>query len=482
MDHDAPDQQLGQGAGAADPAAAANAAAAAAAPGGAQQAPNPPPAATNVAAVAAGAQPPAQREVVAALAMLPPHQRNVLLAALAAAEQTGQQVNPQNAQASLGGAQAGANNAPASLTGTGRSDGAGPSSGAGPSQSSGLRYGDLLQAQATSSGAGNALPAPAAPQPAAAQPAAVPPALPVALPYPVGVAPRALPKPDKWSGTTDGMRGMIWLAAYEAYCRSCGWDPASVLTAFLSGRALEWWYSLQSTAPAGAPLTWATVQAEFLSYFDPQRRTLQSEALHQLMSHKCTMAQHTTIKAYEREFKRLLREAGPVAAHVQVAWFIAGLTSDMKRHCATQPSGQEWQALDALIQFALGVETRNEMADAHLASTSSKRPRLSAATTFASKQAPNKARNASKPKGQPSKPQGTEKAKGIPGRLKGLWAATHKLGWKSEAGVPYTREVWLGVIKAGKCVICHKPKGTGPGQCSGHPRNDTGHGGAPAVA
>ena len=45
-----------------------------------------------------------------------------------------------------------------------------------------------------------------------------------------------LPLPEKWAGTPgkDGTRGSVWLALYEAYCAYHGWEPASLLTNFLT--------------------------------------------------------------------------------------------------------------------------------------------------------------------------------------------------------------------------------------------------------
>lgn len=454
MEHDA-GQQPGQGAGGGGPPPAADV------PVGAGAAPGPQPAGVGGADLPVLDLPP---DVAAALAAMAPPLRDALVRQIAAAgaQQATRHLAQVRQNAQMAQAQAGIN--VGNPRGTG---GAGPS-GAGPSSA--------RQQQA---------PGPA--QPSATNPGNVP-ALapvfgPVALPFPAGVAPKALPKPEKWSGAAGGMRGVVWLASYEAYCYFCAWDPAAALTAFLTGKAMEWWYSLQASAPPTQPLTWPAVRTEFLSYFDPQRRTMQSEALHQLMIHKCTMAQHPTVKVYEQEFKRLVREAGPVSAHVQIAWFVAGLTTDMKRQCATQPNGSEWQSLDALIQFALGVETRNEIADAPLAAPA-KRPRLSAASMPASKQG--RAKSSPTPKGQPSKPKGTQKAKkgdgdSIPGRLKGLWAATQKRGWKDEGNIPYTEERWLAVVRGGKCVICRRPRGVGPDCCPGHPRPG-GNGGGNAAA
>ena len=175
-----------------------------------------------------------------------------------------------------------------------------------------------------------------------------------------------------------------------------------------------------------------------------------------------------------------------MSAHEQVAWFINGCTPEMKRQCATQPDGSEWQTLDALAQFAIGVETRNEVAAAYPTPTpASKRPRLAAASMPASyaKQGRGNRATQSKAKGTPDKPKGTQKAKSkggntVPGRLKGLWAATQKNGWSDEDGHPYTEASWLATVRGGKCVICHKPRNA----CLGHARPaGGGAGGAAAI-
>jgi hypothetical protein len=283
------------------------------------------------------------------------------------------------------------------------------------------------------------------------------------------------------------MRGSVWLASFEGYCGFCGWNPAAALTAFLNGKAMEWWYSLQAATPPTQPLAWATVKAEFLSYFDPQRRTLQSEARAQLMTHQCTMVQFPSVKQYEQEFRKLCREVGGMSASEQIAWFIHGCTPEMKRQCATQPDGTEWRNFDALVQFAIGVETRNEVADAHSTPAPAKRPRLAAASVPSSvpaKQGKGGRSSSTKPKGRPSRPQGTQKkatrGTDIPGRLKGLWAATQKNGWSDEGNRPYTEQRWLEVVRDGRCVICHKRRGVGPDCCAGH-NKPSGSGGGAAV-
>lgn len=298
----------------------------------------------------------------------------------------------------------------------------------------------------------------------------------VVLPFPGGnSASQGMPKLEKWTGDGVGVRGSIWLATYEGYCGSRGWDPAHALTAFVSGKALEWWYSLQANATA--PLTWAVVRAEFLSYFDPQRRTMQTEARAKLMAHECTMVQFPTVKCYEQEFRRLCREVGGMTAHEQVAWFIHGCTPALKRQCATRPDGSEWTDLNALVQFAIGVETRNEVAAAPT-HTSAKRPRLAAAASSQEKGFGKQPVQAAGGRASASKSQGTRKVQGqkgkskddsIPGRLQRLWGAAKHNSWP-EGGPPYSKERFMEVIRSGGCVVCAKPKGTGPGTCPGHVR------------
>ena len=278
-----------------------------------------------------------------------------------------------------------------------------------------------------------------------------------------------LPSPDKWSGNPDKgkqMRGKVWIALFLSYCMHYSFDPVFTLAAFLTGPALDWWYSLtEHYARLSAVITWHMVQQEFLSYFDPQRRTEPVEARAQLMSHKRTMTHYPTVKQYEQEFKRLVRACADLSLTDQLCWFISGLTPALKLAAATQPDGTEWNNLDALITFALGVETRIDIANASTVHTT-KKPRLSAATAV--------------PQARKANPSGSSRAKAlkggvakhsqvpseIKGGLRGLWLATQAQHWTDPDGKPYTVASWLKhVTKDRKCLVCHKPLGTDPGQC-----------------
>lgn len=296
-----------------------------------------------------------------------------------------------------------------------------------------------------------------------------------------------LPPPEKWTGEAYDVRNNaaprpeVWLTMYNHYCQQCNLNPLNTFTCFVAGSALDWWLDLcshYSTSGGFHPsFTWDMVMYEFNMYYGSMNITPSSEARQNLFGLKCTMSQYPSVHLYEREFRRLVRTCGDLSVPTQICWFLKGLTPDLRRACATQPSGVEWLDLDSLLTFAKGVEKREAAAHASAGpSTSTKKSHLSlaAATTqgSGSKQKPRHKKQ--KEKVQPAKgPVGVKKHTRYPWGRKiiGLYHAAKHAKYLDPEQKEYTIESFDKVFSAGQCIRCHKvrpQKGVqpAPGECT----------------
>jgi hypothetical protein len=289
-----------------------------------------------------------------------------------------------------------------------------------------------------------------------------------------------LPAPEKWAGTvavTDNNNstlnnsGKVWLAGFESYCAWYQMTPLDTLQYFLKDKALEWLYGVHRYASiTGMALTWQAVRYEFLRQYTPaDRRAPASVARTKLQNHECTMTQFPTVSQYDNAFRILLREIHDMSHADQIHWFLSGLSPTYKRHCATQPDGTDWTDLLALIQFALGVEARENAATVH---HSFKRLNYTSTTASATQQDrnPKQARRGNGGPSAPKQPKDDSAPREpippeVPPPMRSLWLATKGQKWKDPDGKEYTGPSWRALIDAKRCVQCHKAR---PGECTGH--------------
>jgi hypothetical protein len=295
-----------------------------------------------------------------------------------------------------------------------------------------------------------------------------------------------LPAPDKWAGTvsvTDhnnkdlAITGRVWLSAYESYCAYYNMSALDSLQYFVKDRALEWLWGVHHYAgTANVLLDWQTLRFEFLRQYTPaDRRTPASVARTKLQNHECTMTQYPTVSQYDSAFRILLREVHDMSHADQIHWFIAGLSPAFKRQCATRPDGTDWQDLMTLIQFALGVEARENAASA--TNPSSQFKRLNFASAAATSQQGSPTKKSRRNGGVTAAPQQAKRdadyqprppPKEVQPAMRPLWLASEWNRWTDPDGKPYTGSSWQALLDQRRCVQCHRPRGTEAGQCKGH--------------
>ena len=190
-------------------------------------------------------------------------------------------------------------------------------------------------------------------------------------------------------------------------------------------------------------LTLDVLHREFLAFYDPQFRNEAREARESLFRKECTMAQYPTVKQYEQEFKLLVRTAKDLSVTDQISWFIEGLSSSLKSKCVVDHQGKDWQSLDALIEFAIGAELRE-----HAAASVNRAPKIAAVRTAVSQKS-RPPRRAHQVDG------GVSKKRDIPPKLRRLWAACKKGGWKYE-GRPHTVDTFFKCLEDKKCLQCQQ--------------------------
>ena len=182
------------------------------------------------------------------------------------------------------------------------------------------------------------------------------------------------------------------------------------------------------------------------------------------------MAHLQTVSQYENAFRVLVRECSDMSVPDQIVWFLDGLNTKYKRMCATRQDGTDWPDLASLVTFALGCEARENAANPYVAPpAAAKKARLaafSAATTQDPTRPSKKPRFGENDAGVGAVPQKVPHE--IPGRLRGLWMASQFQGFKDRYGRPYTPATFMEVCQSSGCVQCHKKRGSGEGECSGH--------------
>lgn len=223
----------------------------------------------------------------------------------------------------------------------------------------------------------------------------------------------------------------------------------------------------------GQHLTWSQIRDEFLGYYDPQRRSESRMARHALLAGECTLVKYGSVKRYEQEYRRLVRECRDLSVTDQIIWFVHGFTPEYKKQIATKPDGTEWEDLNSLVNFALGIETRLEIANQSIAEAPfAKKSKLAALTTYPGTPRPTaQGRGAwNAPKGGVSKASngGGQSSQGaipdwVPHRAINLYKFARRTGARAPNGKLYadTPEEFLDVCgdknRPQKCLFCKGP-------------------------
>jgi hypothetical protein len=127
----------------------------------------------------------------------------------------------------------------------------------------------------------------------------------------------------------------------------------SVLPVVLMGRALAWWYEQMR-----AGVVWASLDAFAEAYraqFCRQVRFKKQDARMQLRNGEIRQGDRD-VQSYTLRFKRAIQLAGDMSLTDQIFWFLDGLRPELLDKCATDTQGRPWTSLDALIEYAFGVE------------------------------------------------------------------------------------------------------------------------------
>ena len=240
------------------------------------------------------------------------------------------------------------------------------------------------------------------------------------------------------------------------------WNFLQVFPFFLDGRPSEWYANLLAHRErANLPLSKSDLVAEFLDFYDPKYRDEAREAREKLGNDGCTMAQYSSVKEYEMEFKFLVRLANTWSVEDQILWFLRGLSPELREMCTVDANGSDWEMLHALICYALGAEKKLL---ARHASTKPPTKAYSVPITPQMGKRPlvpkggNPAKKAKSSGGASGSNTGAGGSKKDGPVHPSLWKVCQANGWKCN-GVPYTVESFNDAFTRRNCLHCARHMG-----------------------
>jgi uncharacterized membrane protein YgcG len=125
---------------------------------------------------------------------------------------------------------------------------------------------------------------------------------------------------------------------------------------------------IKSHANTNDALTLPALRAAFLLQYNDVRRHTEQEVRDRLFAGEHYMKSGERVGEYTQRFRDIIRDAPSMTQIEMITWYVHGLPQAMRKWCATDASGRDWERLDDLIKFALGQEVRSRIASLKTAS------------------------------------------------------------------------------------------------------------------
>jgi hypothetical protein len=125
---------------------------------------------------------------------------------------------------------------------------------------------------------------------------------------------------------------------------------------------------IKSHANTNDALTLPALRAAFLLQYGDVRRHTEQEVRDRLFAGEHYMKSGERVGEYTQRFRDIIRDAPSMTQIEMITWYVHGLPQAMRKWCATDASGRDWERLDDLIKFALGQEVRSRIASLKTAS------------------------------------------------------------------------------------------------------------------